>query len=82
MKLARNFGGVLALAALVAAAVLYGRPVAGFDIQNAPTLVARPGGAAHRNHHVRRTVTPESKSRPTAPVGVLMGGLRSAVVPG
>jgi len=43
MKLARRFGGVLALGALVAVAVLYGRPVAGFDIQDAPTLVARPG---------------------------------------
>ena len=43
MKLARRFGGVLALGALVAVAVLYGRPVAGFDIQDSPTLVARPG---------------------------------------
>jgi hypothetical protein len=43
MKLARTFGGVLALCALVAVAVLYGRPVAGFDIQDSATLVARPG---------------------------------------
>jgi hypothetical protein len=43
MKLVRSFGGILALSALVSIAVLYGRPVAGFDIQDSPTLVARPG---------------------------------------
>jgi len=43
MKLARKFGGLLALCALVTAAVLYSRPVAGFDIQDSPTLVSRPG---------------------------------------
>ena len=43
MKLVRTFGGILALSALIAIAVLYGRPVAGFDIQDSPTLVSRPG---------------------------------------
>jgi len=43
MKLVRTFGGILALGALSAIAVLYGRPVAGFDIQDSPTLVSRPG---------------------------------------
>jgi hypothetical protein len=43
MELARRFGGVLALCALVTVAVLYGRPVAGFDIQDSAALVARPG---------------------------------------
>ena len=43
MKLVRTFGGIVALSALIAIAVLYGRPVAGFDIQDSPTLVSRPG---------------------------------------
>ena len=43
MNFARTFGGFAALCALVAVAVLYGRPVKGFDIQDSATLVARPG---------------------------------------
>ena len=43
MLFTRTFGSVIALCALVAVAILYGRPVQGFDIQDSPTLVARPG---------------------------------------
>jgi hypothetical protein len=43
MHFARRFGGVAALCALVVVAVLYARPVNGFDIQSSSTLVARPG---------------------------------------
>jgi len=43
MLFTRTFGSVIALCALVAAAILYGRPVQGFDIQDSPTVVARPG---------------------------------------
>jgi hypothetical protein len=43
MFFTRTFGSVIALCALVAAALLYGRPVQGFDIQDSATVVARPG---------------------------------------
>jgi hypothetical protein len=43
MFFTRTFGSVIALCALVAVAILYGRPVQGFDIQDSPTVVARPG---------------------------------------
>lgn len=45
MKLARLFGSGFALLALVMVAVLYTRtPVRGFNVQDSPTLLARPSG--------------------------------------
>ncbi len=44
MKIVRSLGGTLALVALVAVVVLYGRtPARSFDIQNAPATVKLPG---------------------------------------
>ena len=43
MLFTRTIGSVVALCALVAVAILYSRPVQGFDFQSSPTLVARPG---------------------------------------
>jgi hypothetical protein len=44
MKIVRSFGGVFALAALVAVVVLYGRtPARSFDIQDSPATVNLPG---------------------------------------
>jgi hypothetical protein len=44
MKVGRLFGGAAALAGFVGAAVLYaGTPVRGFDFQDSPAVIARPG---------------------------------------
>ena len=44
MKIARFFGGIVALCALVAVALLYaGKPAHSFELQDSPATVARPG---------------------------------------